>query len=404
MKASFAKEVISDHGLISGSISKKIIKLLLSDERPDRQVLKFVGKSEFTRIQAQIRQKKLHKKTKIRNLPILEVLKDKILGFDWRLIEIIDRNGNKKFKLLTNLQPIKGVNVSLATALFKSELVKCAYVSKYLGQFSYNKLNEEMFAFDAFMADLNIKAGEGDQKKLLKEWFLKGLSGKPLTVLTPVCPDYSYETLGHNLYRFTFNSLGTEIGVTAKKLVNQHEKIKHFFSERNFDVRFIAAVGDFEALSENNLTRMNLTFEQFVKKLQISQDNLGNILGGQYETPLFTDLCGGINIWKNYYKECISEVKKYEKQHSEIINSPLNQICRAREPLLKNWFGQELSFDEIRKMVLKQGAEYTCMGKIALNHTSNCLILGVDHYKMSPFYQLGQEIPVLYLKPNYLLN
>ena len=42
-------------------------------------------------------------------------------------------------------------------------------------------------------------------------------------------------------------------------------KIKHFFSERNFDVRFIAAVGDFEALSENNLTRMNLTFEQFVK-------------------------------------------------------------------------------------------------------------------------------------------
>ena len=58
MKASFAKEVISDHGLISGSISKKIIKLLLSDERPDRQVLKFVGKSEFTRIQAQIRQKK----------------------------------------------------------------------------------------------------------------------------------------------------------------------------------------------------------------------------------------------------------------------------------------------------------------------------------------------------------
>ena len=104
---------------------------------------------------------------------------------------------------------------------------------------------------------------------------------------------------------------------------------------------------------------------------------MGNILGGQYETPLFTDLCGGINIWKNYYKECISEVKKYEKQHSEIINSPLNQICRAREPLLKNWFGQELSFDEIRKMVLKQGAEYTCMGKIALNHTSNCLILGL---------------------------
>ena len=172
MKASFAKEVISDHGLISGSISKKIIKLLLSDERPDRQVLKFVGKSEFTRIQAQIRQKKSYiRKQKIRKPPILEVLKDKIFGFDWRLIEIIDRNGNKKIKLLTNLQPIKGVNVSLATALFKSELVKCAYVSKYLGKFSYNKLNEEMFAFDAFMADLNIKAGEGDQKNFLRNGF-----------------------------------------------------------------------------------------------------------------------------------------------------------------------------------------------------------------------------------------
>ena len=63
---------------------------------------------------------------------------------------------------------------------------------------------------------------------------------------------------------FTFESLGTDVGVTAKKR-RTPLNFKNVFWSLEIDVRYIAAIGDFEALSSENLERMNLNKTQFIK-------------------------------------------------------------------------------------------------------------------------------------------
>ena len=49
-----------------------------------------------------------------------------------------------------------------------------------------------------------------------------------------------------------------------------------------------------------------------------------------------------------------------------------------------------------------QAAEYATMGHIISRKFKNTLVLGVDHARMCPFYQLDGALPVLYLRNNYL--
>ena len=42
------------------------------------------------------------------------------------------------------------------------------------------------------------------------------------------------------------------------------------------------------------------------------------------------------------------------------------------------------------------------MGYLIKKKYNNSIIIGADHYKMSQFYKLGSDIPVFYLKKNYI--
>ena len=59
--------------------------------------------------------------------------------------------------------------------------------------------------------------------------------------------------------------------------------------------------------------------------------------------------------------------------------------------------------DEDYVTLLKaQAAEYATMGHIISRKFKNTLVLGADHARMCPFYQLDGALPVLYLRNNYL--
>jgi len=89
--------------------------------------------------------------------------------------------------------------------------------------------------------------------------------------------------------------------------------------------------------------------------------------------------------------------------NSNINSKELGLICDARKPLLYKWFGK-ISDEQILEVVKWQGAEYAAMGEIAKNHYENPLVIGADHFKMQPFYQVSGDLPVLYLTSNYMRN
>ena len=407
MEASKAREVIKSRKLINSYYSKFILKCLFGQSSPTEELFEFISREQFERVKNNI--KKHHssnhedenQKT-IRNLPILLEIKKKLPNFRWEVVKFKDKNKNVKHKLITNLDKVDGIQISLATALFCHKSLDLFATNKYFGPFKLESFEDRLDQFQKLLTSINAITGDNFEKQILVQWFQRGLRGEQLTILSPVCPDYSHIELGRGLYMFTFESLGTDVGVTAKKLVEHHLTLKTFFDHFEIDVRYIAAIGDFEALSSENLERMNLNKTQFIKKLKLSQNKLSKELHAGYETPLFSEICGGVSKWKKNYLECEDVVEIYFSKNENI--NCLTEIIKSREPLLRKWFGRGITEAKLKKMVLKQGAEYTCMGKIALSNLRNPLILGVDHPKMSTFYQIRQSIPALYLRTNYTLS
>lgn len=407
MDASKARKIIKDHKLLNRYHSKLILKCLLGNAKPTEELFELISREQFEKTKGNIKALRLNdnvtkNEATVRNLPVLIEIQKRLSNFRWKIVKLKDKNGSIKQKLITNLGKVDGIQISLASALFCHTRLELTVNNEYFGSLKFKSFDEQLNQFQKLLTSINAVTGDNFEKKILMQWFQRGLRGEKLTILSPVCPDYSYIELGRGLYKFTFESLGTNVGVTARKLVEHHLTLKSFFDHFKFDIRYIAAIGDFEALSPENLKQMSLTKAQFITKLKLSQEQLSKELHAGYETPLFSEICGGIHQWKKNYLECKNIVETYASKNKNV--STLTEIMKSREPLLRKWFGSEMTETEIKKIVIKQGAEYTCMGKIALSNLKNPLILGVDHPKMSSFYQIEQSIPVLYLRTNYTLS
>ena len=55
--------------------------------------------------------------------------------------------------------------------------------------------------------------------ELFSNLFQKGLEGKKLNIISPICPDYSVKKLMPGLYEFTFERLNSGIGVIGKRIL-----------------------------------------------------------------------------------------------------------------------------------------------------------------------------------------
>ena len=383
MEVEKARKIIKVNKLINKKKSREIIEYIKNKKKN----LSFkLTKDESSKIK-KIRKEytALNKKIKNnipRNLPIYKIIKKRYPNFSWSKI-------NKHYDIQFNIKYLKQ-RVTLASLLL--EKIKKQAKSKPINK--KEKLVKKFLDSNIF-----VKINSNNRELFIK--LINSLSKNgELVIVSPVCPDYSAKEKAPGIYEFTFKKLNSEIGVITKKVLFNLETIHSFF--RSIDVKFrhIVAIGDFEALSKDNLENLKITEEKFISKLKISQKKLLKATKCKIEVPLFTEIDGGFNNWKKIYKKNLSKLKKNDYGKSKINKKIILEIAQSRIKLYEKWF-KNITKKRLNEIITKQGAEYATMGDMVSKKHKKCLIIGADHSKMGEFYKVNSTFPVFYLKNEY---
>ena len=224
---------------------------------------------------------------------------------------------------------------------------------------------------------------------------------KTLYIVTPCCPDYSKIKI-KDKYEFTFKSIGDDMGLVAERLSLNIKQIHNFLNKFSIKFKHIITIGDFEAFSASNQKRLNLNEKNYLKKLLINQNQINKYFSGNecITKKTFCEIFNGKKEWQKITKKFITEIKK--NNNSKILEKEkIKIILSARIPLYKKWYG-ELSNKGYENILFHQASEYAAMGYLIEKKYKNAIVIGADHYRMSEFYKLGSNIPVFYLKKNYI--
>ena len=225
---------------------------------------------------------------------------------------------------------------------------------------------------------------------------------KILYIVTPCCPDYSKVKIGDQ-YNFTFNSIENGIGLVAKRLQKNIKEIHEFLKLNGIKFKHIITIGDFEAYSEKNLKKLNLTKKEFLKKTRINQIKIEKKFKDKrcLTKKMFSENFGNEKIWKKNLNKFYTLIKNGNYGQSGVNDKILNDIIKSRISLYKKWYGN-CSFSKYKEILESQAAEYATMGYLIKRKYEYSLVIGADHYRMSPFYHMSSDNPVLYLKKNYI--
>ncbi|WP_045855794.1 hypothetical protein [Teredinibacter purpureus] len=235
------------------------------------------------------------------------------------------------------------------------------------------------------------------------ESFVKAIeasnTGKPLDIISPVCPDYSYITIGDK-YQYTFNSLGDGIGLVASRIVRVLPSFSDVFSRFDINHRTVIAAGDFEALDKTTIDSVGESYSSFVEKVDISQGKIVNAIDRSTSSLSITSLAGGPSHWLALVEESAAMLKLGD--FGGIVQSQVDfeAIFQSRLALYRAWHKGK-GDSELRDILYNQAAEYAVMGKLFMEHYDNPMVIGADHNKMMPFYWLHGQFPVMYLKRVY---
>lgn len=222
-----------------------------------------------------------------------------------------------------------------------------------------------------------------------------------LSIIAPVCPDYSYTKTSDGDYCYTFDGVGNGIGVVANKAISNIKLLKELtldLEKKGFSLNYEIFLGDFEA-NPDNLKALGETKESFLSK--INQSIISICDNHHIKTDNFTSLCNGLDGWANQilFIKTFCKIKKYEdlKVFAPHINHDKNLISRL--PLYKKWFGYDKDYKEI---FFNQCLEYLTMGYIIKNYYGKeCIILASDHKAMRPYYHLLSNINLIASSANY---
>ncbi len=339
--------------------------------------------------------------------PAYEVIKDGFPDFEWETHEKSD--GRRYVTYGCDPNP----NVSLAERVLESYRKRLAEDGEdlfsqriALNSFPVNVQkrvkpllrdeNGKMFA-RILVEEVGISYPPMQVMEEVAGWLYKALYGEPSTIITPVCPDYETRNTGDPLRprEYTFANLGSDVGYVAQRALRALPKVYDFFRNRNVDVRFIVAIGDFEAQSEETCCRVGVSYDEFIRRLRQSQYAFAQSCNGlPVETPLVTEI--DPYLWKESVVEARDSVSRGDYGALDLTEDDIDTIASARSSLYRRWYGDDVDCTNI---LLKQAPEYMAMGKVS-DKFPNCLILGADSVAMSPFLQgLSESIrPVIYLR------
>lgn len=405
-----AKKVANEYNLVTSKQSHEILRAIQKDASFDNIFLPEninVEQLEKIKLLYQKKKKELEKsykgKTYPSNLPFYLILEEKYPTFSWKILGTETNtntapNVNIDAPRVDNLRPslfsllINDIRSDTDTSLHRRYPIVSRLPTPLTS--SLAQLLEDIQAISPDVLDMEKIVG----------WLEKGLQGEPLTLFSPVCPDYSVEKLkeGPIFYRYTFNELGSGVGLVAKHLLKILPFLSKTFKKYSLKVTIIVGVGDFEAANLSNVRKVNLTFEEFLSRLQKSRAAIQISSKAPIQTVLFTDLCGGFQGWNAHLKKFERMFAKKEYGYSNLTSEKLLSIIKARKPLYDRWYGIKSHLEDYLPMLLRQGAEYAAMGAILKEKYRNCLILGADHAAMKPFYNVDHIHPILYLKRFYI--
>ena len=400
-----AKKLIDRYSLISRKDSKKFLRYIRENREFPISFKNFINEIDYNNLKSKyVKKLSFLKKRNIpispRNLPFLYLIKEIMPDFNWKINEPSTISNNNT-DLVIEVTNVEGINPSLSSIILKlakKKFHKDLYYPDFLEE---NKTSKSLILklFDEVKFASRLSNITPDLNLCIQ----KAIMNKKINILTPLCPDYANINLGKGLYTLTFDGLGSEIGVTAKRLLDNLDGLHGVFEEQNINVNHTTAIGDFEALSDDTCKRVNLTREQFIVKLITSQKKLKKFAQNKLKTILFSDLCNGLDNWSKIHSKYYNMILNNDFGNTNISSNQIESICDSRKPLLTRWFGK-ISDEALLKVVLWQGAEYATMGHIISKVVDNPLIIGADHFRMAPFYEISSNTPILYLTSNYIRN
>lgn len=222
------------------------------------------------------------------------------------------------------------------------------------------------------------------------------------TIVSVVCPDYATGAdpcTGRRVY--TFDALGDGIGLVAERALKAQGVLWNFFRERCPHTRFIIAMADQEADSEENCKRVGLSRTEFLARIRKSQRALADAAPKemQLETPFLTEINPAL------WNKSSENARGLSKSPDAIPEKDVQRVINERRHFYRRWAGNKwLTENELRSMVLSQAPEYAAVGAYLYTAISDALIVAADSRVMAPFMRLlsGPSLPLLYLdKPSY---
>lgn len=253
--------------------------------------------------------------------------------------------------------------------------------------------------FERLLKDLSFYLPDEDYIAAVAHLLLKGLDGEEITLVSPVCPDYGYETVKGG-YRYTFDELHDGVGLVAGRVVGVLPRLQDLLAHHGIRSRIVIAAGDFEGLDEATVSRVRETRESFRDKLERSQARILHALARPASSVFIAEMAGGEAAWKAMVQAAYQSLKGDDFAALMPTRVDLSSILDTRMPLYQAWHvGRTRA--ELAEVLLLQCAEYAAMGRVFHAAFRNALVVGGDHNRMMPFYWLYQRIPVLYLKRVY---
>jgi len=334
-----------------------------------------------------------------RNKIFYELIKERHPTFSW---EIVNHRGNFMIVQVDRFY-VNNCHPTLLSLLIQDLSISQKHKLRYRYVCIKDLTTDFSEDLSQVMRILSVVYPNQTTMKNIVLWLQQGLAGKKLVMISPVCPDYSFEETGNlkRPFRYTFNKLGSGIGLVAKRAVDAIPILDNFFKKYNIFIEYVIAMGDFEAHTQSNLNRLNLTEDTFLSKLKGSRSAIQQACPIVNNVSMVTELCGGKENWLNLLQLYRNRLEKHDFGQSSITKKTMMGIIKARKKLYDQWYGERSSLEEYITLLINQGAEYAAMGDIFSKNFSNALILGCDHCAMEPFYTIASFIPTLYLQPAY---
>jgi hypothetical protein len=334
------------------------------------------------------------KRSAFGNVIFYQILKEKYADFDYR----VDERGAP----LSNLYDFKvdGRLPSLLTMLINDNVHRITEPERRYGPFAaYAHLLPRIEAL--FRDAMFVYPDLPFFQRFVEAVVHARHTGQALNLVSAICPDYSYESTGAGI-RYTFTSVGVNPGLAGNKLLAIMPVLVRFLDE--LDVRYTVNLygGDFESLAyDDHHSPLGVTRAEFIARVRQQIANIARALPVPTTQSFFFEKTDGECGWQSRHEAMYRALSEGDFGATGLDEKALDAVFATRLPLYREWF-KGTDEQALRPVFLKQAAEYALMGEVYSQQFDHFVVLGVDHYRMAPFYSFVRPAVVIYRHTDYI--